>query len=57
MNKTLSYLLQIGLYTFGYFHVLSQTALTQITTDGTVNTQVNRDENVTRITGGGDKRQ
>ena len=45
-------LLQISLCTFGYFYVTSNTALAQVTSDGTVNTQVNQNGNVAEITGG-----
>ena len=52
MQKTFSPLLQIGLCTFGYLYATSNTALAQVTSDGTVNTQVNQNGNVAEITGG-----
>ena len=52
MLKALSSLLQIGLCISGYLYATSNTALAQVTSDGTVNTQVNQNGNVAEITGG-----
>ncbi len=50
MQKALSPLLQIGLCTLGCLYASSTQA--QVTSDGTVNTQVNQNGNVAEITGG-----
>lgn len=50
MKKALFFLLQIGLYTLGCFYPSSTQA--EVTSDGTVNTQVNQNGNVAEITGG-----
>ncbi|MGL5939847.1 MAG: filamentous hemagglutinin N-terminal domain-containing protein [Waterburya sp.] len=52
MPKIFSPWLQISLCTFGYFYATSNTALAQVTSDGTVNTQVTENGNVAEITGG-----
>jgi filamentous hemagglutinin family protein len=52
VQKVFSPLLQIGLCTFGYLYATSEMSLAQVTTDGTVNTQVNQTDNVSEITGG-----
>ena len=57
MKKAIFLLLQFSLYTIGYLCTSSKTTfaqarLAQITTNGTDNTQVNRDGNVSEITGG-----
>ena len=52
MQKALFPLLQICLYAFSFFFVLGETALAQVTSDGTVNTQVTQSGNVAEITGG-----
>ena len=52
MQKALFPLLQICLYAFSFFFVLGETALAQVTPDGTVNTQVTQNGNVAEITGG-----
>ncbi|MGL5075327.1 MAG: filamentous hemagglutinin N-terminal domain-containing protein, partial [Waterburya sp.] len=45
-------LFQISLFTLGYVFLTSDVSLAQVTSDGTVNTQVNQNGNVTEITGG-----
>ncbi len=52
MPKVLSPLFQISLCTLGYFYVSSEILLAQVTSDNTVNTQVNQNGNVSEITGG-----
>jgi len=52
VQKVFSPLLQIGLCTFGYLYATSEMSLAQVTTDGTVNTQVIENGNVAEITGG-----
>ncbi|MGL5942631.1 MAG: filamentous hemagglutinin N-terminal domain-containing protein [Waterburya sp.] len=52
MRKVVSPWLQISLCTFGYLYATSNTALAQVTSDGTVNTQVTENGNVAEITGG-----
>ncbi|MGL4880331.1 MAG: filamentous hemagglutinin N-terminal domain-containing protein, partial [Waterburya sp.] len=52
MQKIFSPWLQISLCAFGYFYATSNTALAQVTSDGTVNTQVTENGNVAEITGG-----
>jgi len=52
MQKIFSPLLQISLCTFGYLYATSNTALAQVTSDSTVNTQVTINGNVSEITGG-----
>ena len=52
MQKGLSPLFQLSLCTLGCFYATSNTALAQVTPDGTVNTQVNLNGNVAEITGG-----
>ncbi|WP_019504487.1 filamentous hemagglutinin N-terminal domain-containing protein [Pleurocapsa sp. PCC 7319] len=53
MQKALSHWCQFSLYTFGCLYVTSDISLAQVTSDGTVNTQVNQNGNVAEITGGG----
>ena len=45
-------LLQISLCTFGYLCATGSRAIAQVTSDGTVNTQVTQNDNVAEITGG-----
>ncbi len=52
MNKALSVSLQVSLLTAGYLCSTSSKAQAQVTTDGTVNTEVNQNGNVAEITGG-----
>ena len=52
MKKVLFFLLQISLCSAGYFCALNNTVKAQITTDGTVNTQVTQNGSVANITGG-----
>ena len=52
MTKAFSYLLQICLYALGFSFTSSQISLAQVTSDGTVNTQVTQNGNVAEITGG-----
>jgi filamentous hemagglutinin family protein len=52
VQKVLSPLLQIGLCTLGYLYATSEMSLAQVTTDGTVNTQVTINGKVSEITGG-----
>ncbi len=52
MLKSFYPLVKIGLCIFGYLYATSNTALAQVTPDGTVNTQVNQNGNVAEITGG-----
>ncbi len=52
VQKGLSPLFQLSLCTLGYLYATSNTALAQVTSDGTVNTQVNLNGNVAEITGG-----
>ena len=52
MKKTLFFPLQVSLCTVGYLYASSGITQAQITSDGTVNTQVNQDGNVAEITGG-----
>jgi filamentous hemagglutinin family protein len=52
VRKYLSLLLQISLFALGCLIYTSDTSLAQVTSDGTVNTQVNQNGNVSEITGG-----
>ena len=52
MKKAISPLFQIGLCTFGYLYATSNTTLAQVTSDNTVNTEVNQNGSVAEITGG-----
>jgi filamentous hemagglutinin family protein len=52
VSKALSPWFGLSLCTFGYLYATSNTALAQVTSDGTVNTQVNQNGNVAEITGG-----
>jgi filamentous hemagglutinin family protein len=52
VSKALSSWLGISLCTLGYFCATSNTALAQVTSDGTVNTQVTENGNTAEITGG-----
>lgn len=52
MRLTLHNLLQICLCTFGYLITVSEISLAQVTSDRTVNTQVNQNGSVAEITGG-----
>lgn len=51
MSKALS-LFQLSLCTIGYLYATSNTTFAQVTADGTVNTQVTINGNVSEITGG-----
>jgi filamentous hemagglutinin family protein len=52
VQKIFSPWLQISLCTLGCLYATSNTALAQVTSDGTVNTQVTENGNVAEITGG-----
>ena len=52
MQNFFSPLWQICLYAFGYLCATNSVVLAQVTSDGTVNTQVNQNGNVAEITGG-----
>ena len=52
MSKVLSSLLQICLYALGFSFTASQMSLAQVTSDGTVDTQVRQSGNIAEITGG-----
>jgi filamentous hemagglutinin family protein len=52
VSKALSPWFGLSLCTLGYLYATSNTALAQVTSDGTVNTQVNQNGNVAKITGG-----
>lgn len=52
MQKAVSTLLQIGLYVVGSLLTTGQMSSAQVTSDNTVNTQVNQKANVAEITGG-----
>ncbi|MEM7591442.1 MAG: filamentous hemagglutinin N-terminal domain-containing protein [Cyanobacteria bacterium P01_A01_bin.83] len=52
MSKALSSLLGVGLYTLGLSLAHTQISLAQVTSDNTINTQVNQNGNVAEITGG-----
>ena len=52
MKKALSLALQVSVYLLGSLCVSPNIAQAQVTSDGTVNTQVDRDGSVTEITGG-----
>jgi filamentous hemagglutinin family protein len=52
VQKYLSLLLQISLFALGCLIYTSKISIAQVTSDGTVNTQVNQNENVSEITGG-----
>ncbi|MGL6337553.1 MAG: filamentous hemagglutinin N-terminal domain-containing protein, partial [Waterburya sp.] len=52
MAKAISPLFQISLCTLGYLFSTSKISIAQVTSDGTVNTQVNQNGNVAEITGG-----
>ena len=52
MNKALLFPLQVSLYTVGCLCASSSITQAQITSDGTVNTQITQDGNVAEITGG-----
>ena len=52
MKKIISNLLPICLLTTGYFCTNTEAIQAQITPDNTVNTQVDRNGNITEITGG-----
>ena len=52
MKKSFFFPLQVSLCTFGCLYSLSSVGHAQVTTDGTVNTQVNQDGNSAVITGG-----
>ncbi|MGL5793173.1 MAG: hypothetical protein ACRC06_01990, partial [Waterburya sp.] len=45
-------LFQFSLCTFGFLLLASDISIAQVTSDGTVNTQVTQDGNVAEITGG-----
>jgi filamentous hemagglutinin family protein len=52
VSKALSPWFGLSLCTLGYLYATSNRALAQVTSDGTVNTQVNQNGNVAKITGG-----
>ncbi|MEM8723154.1 MAG: filamentous hemagglutinin N-terminal domain-containing protein [Cyanobacteria bacterium P01_G01_bin.39] len=52
MSKALSSLLRICFYTLGLSLANTQISLAQVTSDNTVNTQVNQNGNIAEITGG-----
>ena len=52
MKKTLFFPLQVSLCTVGCLYTSSTIAYAQVTSDGTINTQVNQDGNSAVITGG-----
>ena len=52
MAKALSLLFQLSCCTLGYLYATTAATLAQVTSDGTVNTQVNQNGNVAEITGG-----
>jgi filamentous hemagglutinin family protein len=52
VQKYLSLLLQVSLFTLACLFYTSKISIAQVTSDGTVNTQVNQNENVSEITGG-----
>ncbi|MDJ0592053.1 MAG: filamentous hemagglutinin N-terminal domain-containing protein [Pleurocapsa sp. MO_226.B13] len=52
MKQAIFPVLQIGICTFSYLCATSSKTLAQITSDGTVNTQINQNGNVAEITGG-----
>ena len=52
MKLALSPLFNLSVYTFGFLCVTNKVALAQVTSDGTVNTQVTQDGNIAEITGG-----
>ena len=52
MFKVLLFGLKTSLLTMGYFFSISSAALSQVTSDGTINTQVNQNSNIAEITGG-----
>ncbi|MDJ0596282.1 MAG: filamentous hemagglutinin N-terminal domain-containing protein, partial [Pleurocapsa sp. MO_226.B13] len=52
MKQVILSILQTSLCTFGYLYITVNTTLAQITSDGTVNTQVNTNGNIAEITGG-----
>ena len=52
MFKTICLLCSLSVYTLSYLYATSRMAIAQVTSDGTVNTQVTTDGNVDEITGG-----
>ena len=52
MQKVISPLLQTCLWIFGYLYATCDASLAQVSSDGTVNTQVSQNGNVANITGG-----
>ncbi|MEY2831018.1 MAG: hypothetical protein RLZZ574_276, partial [Cyanobacteriota bacterium] len=52
MSKALSSWFGLSLCTLSYLYATSNTALAQVTSDGTVNTQVTENGNTAEITGG-----
>lgn len=52
MKKALFFPLQVSLYTFGYLYASGNIVQAQVVPDGTVNTIVNQNGEVTEITGG-----
>jgi filamentous hemagglutinin family protein len=52
MKPPLFPLMPIGILAFGYLYATSKIANAQVTSDGTVNTEVNQTDNVSEITGG-----
>ena len=52
MKQLVSPLFQVGICTVGYLSATSSATIAQVTSDGTVNTQVNQNGNIAEITGG-----
>jgi len=52
MRLTLNNLLQLCLCSFGYLIAVSEISLAQVTSDQSVNTQVNQNDSLVEITGG-----
>ncbi|MEM8830579.1 MAG: filamentous hemagglutinin N-terminal domain-containing protein [Cyanobacteria bacterium P01_G01_bin.19] len=52
MKQVISPVFQVGIYAIGYLSATTSATLAQVTSDGTVNTQVNQNVNVAEITGG-----
>lgn len=52
MKQIISPLLQIGICAAGYLYATSNVTLAQVTSDGTVNTQVNQNGSIAEIMGG-----
>jgi hypothetical protein len=52
MKPALLPLMRLGILACGYLYATSDLANAQVTSDGTVNTEVNQTDNVSEITGG-----